>query len=137
GNWLVPYLGGKPYLRKPPLMNWVIAGSFKLTGVKNEWTARLPSALAVLAMGATMIGVAGPGWMKPGTALIAGIMAMTFFGVLAKARFAGAEIEGVYGPLFGIAITLWLAWWKRGVSPWLTWTVPFVFLGLGLLTKAP
>jgi 4-amino-4-deoxy-L-arabinose transferase-like glycosyltransferase len=137
GNWLVPYLGGKPYLRKPPLMNWVIAGSFKLTGVKNEWTARLPSALAVLAMGVTMIGVAGPGWMKPGTALIAGIMAMTFFGVLAKARFAGAEIEGVYGPLFGIAITLWLAWWKRGVSPWLTWIVPFVFLGLGLLAKAP
>jgi 4-amino-4-deoxy-L-arabinose transferase-like glycosyltransferase len=88
-------------------------------------------------MGVTMIGVAGRGWMKPGSALIAAIMAMTFFGVLAKARFAGAEIEGVYGPLFGIAITLWLAWWKRGVSPWLTWTVPFVFLGLGLLTKAP
>jgi 4-amino-4-deoxy-L-arabinose transferase-like glycosyltransferase len=137
GNWLVPYLGGKPYLRKPPLMNWVIAGSFKVTGVRNEWTARLPSALAVLAMGATMIGVAGPGWMKPEMGLIAAIMAMTFFGLLAKARFAGAEIEGVYAPLFGIAITLWLASWRRGVSPWFTWTVPFVFLGLGLLTKAP
>jgi 4-amino-4-deoxy-L-arabinose transferase-like glycosyltransferase len=137
GNWLVPYLGGKPYLRKPPLMNWVIAGSFKLTGVRNEWTARLPSALAVLAMGATVIGVAGRGWMKPGTALIAAIMAMTFFGLLAKARFAGAEIEGVYAPLFGIAITLWLAWWRRGVSPWLTWTVPFVFLALGVLAKLP
>jgi 4-amino-4-deoxy-L-arabinose transferase-like glycosyltransferase len=137
GNWLVPYLGGKPYLRKPPLMNWVIAGSFKLTGVRNEWTARLPSALAVLAMGATMIGVAGRGWMKPEIALIAAIMAMTFFGLLAKARFAGAEIEGVYAPLFGIAVTLWLAWWRRGVSPWLTWTVPFLFLALGVLTKLP
>lgn len=137
GNWVVPYLGGKPYLRKPPLMNWVIAASFKVTGVKNEWTARLPSALAVLAMGMTMIGVAGRGWLRPETALIAAIMAMTFFGVLAKARFAGAEIEGVYGPLFGIAMTLWLAWWRRGLSPWLTWTVPFVFLGLGVLTKAP
>jgi len=41
GNWLVPYLGSEPYLRKPPLINWVIAGSFKLTGVRNEWTARL------------------------------------------------------------------------------------------------
>lgn len=137
GNWVVPYLGGKPYLRKPPMMNWVIAASFKITGVRNEWTARMPSALAVLAMGATMIGVAGGGWTMPGAALIAAIMSMTFFGVLAKARFAGAEIEGVYGPLFGIAITLWLAWWRRGVSPWLTWTIPFVFLGLGLLTKAP
>src|SRR5215210_6156688 len=56
GNWLVPYVGGKPFLRKPPLMNWAIAASFKLTGVRNEWTARLPSALAVLALGLTIAG---------------------------------------------------------------------------------
>jgi 4-amino-4-deoxy-L-arabinose transferase-like glycosyltransferase len=67
--------------------------------------------------------------------LIAAIMAMTFFGLLAKARFAGAEIEGVYVPLFGIAMTLWLAWRCRGITPWLVWCIPFVFLGLGLLTK--
>src|SRR5437868_15492393 len=49
GNFLVPYIGGQPYLRKPPLVNWMIAGAFKLTGTRNEWTARLPSALCVLA----------------------------------------------------------------------------------------
>lgn len=137
GDWLVPYLGGKPYLRKPPLMNWLLALSFKATGVRNEWTARLPSALTVLALGLTIVGVSGPGWMKPGTALVAAIMATTSFGLLAKARFAGAEIDGVYGALFGIAITLWLAWRAKGVSPWLTWIVPWIPLGLGLLTKVP
>src|SRR5262245_10593351 len=116
GNWLVPYLGGKPYLRKPPMMNWLLAFSFKATGVRNEWTARLPSALTVLALGLTIVGVSGAGWMKPETALVAAIMATTSFGLLAKARFAGAEIEGVYGPLFGIAITLWLAWRAKGAS---------------------
>src|SRR6478672_2704249 len=55
GNWLVPYVGGKPFLRKPPLMNWLIAWSFKATGVRNEWSARLPSALAVLAMALTVV----------------------------------------------------------------------------------
>jgi 4-amino-4-deoxy-L-arabinose transferase-like glycosyltransferase len=45
GNYIVPYVGTEPYLRKPPLINWIVAGAFKLFGVRNEWTARLPSAL--------------------------------------------------------------------------------------------
>lgn len=134
GDWLVPYVGGKPFLRKPPLMNWVIAASFKLTGVRNEWTARLPSALAVLALGLT---IAGSGLLKPRAALAAALMAMTTFGLLAKARFAGGEIEGVYAPLFGIAIVAWLAAWKRGASPWRVWLVPAILLGLAALAKGP
>jgi 4-amino-4-deoxy-L-arabinose transferase-like glycosyltransferase len=145
GNWLVPYVGGKPFLRKPPVMNWLIALSFKVTGVKNEWTARLPSVLAVLAMAATIVAFSGgvdstsngSRWLRPQTALVAAIMTMTTFGLLSKARFAGAEIEGVYVPLFGIAITCWLALSARAASPWLTWIIPFVFLGLGALAKGP
>src|SRR3954462_13625080 len=65
GNYLVPYVGGEPYLRKPPLVNWVIAGMFKLTGVRSEWTARLPSVLCVLALAMTLVAVAGrPGWLS-------------------------------------------------------------------------
>jgi 4-amino-4-deoxy-L-arabinose transferase-like glycosyltransferase len=137
GNWLVPYLGGKPYLRKPPLVNWAIAASFHLTGVRHELTARLPAALAVLALGIGIVAVAGPGWMKVETALAAALMAMTSFGLLAKARFAGAEIEGLYVPLFGLAITLWLAGRARGWSPWAVWLGAAVFLGLGCLAKGP
>jgi 4-amino-4-deoxy-L-arabinose transferase-like glycosyltransferase len=138
GDWLVPYVGGKPFLRKPPLMNWVIAFSFKATGVRKEWSARLPSALAVLAMGLVIASTSsGGGWLQPRAGLAAAIMAMTSFGLLAKARFAGAEIEGVYVPLFGIAMTCWLAWWFQERSPWFGWTVPFVFLGLGALAKGP
>ncbi len=137
GNWLVPYLGGKPYLRKPPLVNWAIAASFRLTGVRSEFTARLPSALAVLALGAGMVALAGPGWLKVETALAAALMAMTSFGLLAKARFAGAEIEGLYVPLFGLAITFWLAGRARGWSPWAVWLSAAFFLGLGCLAKGP
>ncbi|MEQ1859262.1 MAG: glycosyltransferase family 39 protein [Chthoniobacteraceae bacterium] len=134
GDWVVPYVGGKPFLRKPPLMNWVIALSFKLTGIRNEWAARLPSALAVLALGVAIVIASG---LKPGTALAAALMSMTTFGLLAKARFAGGEIEGVYAPLFGIAIVTWLGAWNRGASPWRLWLVPAVFLGLAALAKGP
>src|SRR5712672_3307094 len=45
GNYLVPQVGSEYYFRKPPLVNWLVAASFKLTGLRNEWTARLPSAV--------------------------------------------------------------------------------------------
>src|SRR6516225_10535041 len=48
GNYVVPQVGNYPYYRKPPLVNWLVAASFKIFGARNEWTARLPSALSVL-----------------------------------------------------------------------------------------
>jgi 4-amino-4-deoxy-L-arabinose transferase-like glycosyltransferase len=138
GSWLVPEVGGKPYLRKPPLVNWLIAASFRVTGVRNEWTARMPSALCVLTLALVIVALSsGKGWMNPETGLIAALLAITQFGLLAKARFAGAEIEGIYVPLCGMAITVWMAFWTQRRSPWLTWIVPWVFLGLGCLAKGP
>ena len=43
GNWLYPMLNGNPYLNKPPLLEWLTAGSYKLSGV-SDWTTRLPAA---------------------------------------------------------------------------------------------
>ncbi len=58
GDFLIPHVGSEPYFRKPPLVNWLVAASFKLTGQRNEWTARLPSALCVLAVALAFITVA-------------------------------------------------------------------------------
>ncbi|HEX8296806.1 MAG TPA: phospholipid carrier-dependent glycosyltransferase, partial [Chthoniobacteraceae bacterium] len=137
GNWLVPYVAGEPFLRKPPLVNWMIAGAFQLTSVRNEWTARLPSALCVLALGLTIVATTGGGWLKVKTGLIAAVFAMTQVGLLAKARFAGAEIEGIYAPLSGMAIVCWLAWRTQRRSVWLVWIVPGILLGIACLAKGP
>ena len=32
GNYLVPQVGGETYFRKPPLINWLVAASFKIFG---------------------------------------------------------------------------------------------------------
>ena len=51
GDWVVPKLpiDGtiQPYLGKPPLQFWAIASAFSVFGM-DEWTARLPSFLALL-----------------------------------------------------------------------------------------
>src|SRR6266850_2155701 len=39
--------------------------------------------------------------------------------------------------LCALAIVFWLSFWLQKRSPWLIWTVPFVFLGLGWLAKGP
>lgn len=43
GNWLYPTLAGQSYLLKPPLIDWLIALSYKIAGV-HEFTTRLPGA---------------------------------------------------------------------------------------------
>jgi 4-amino-4-deoxy-L-arabinose transferase-like glycosyltransferase len=45
GEWVVPYLQGEPYLDKPPLMYWLVMGSYRLLGV-HDWSARLVPAVA-------------------------------------------------------------------------------------------
>ena len=140
GNWLVPSVGGKPFLRKPPLVNWAIALSFKWLGRRDEWAARMPSALCVLALCGVMVAVSEVRvrtMLTTEVAFIASVFVLTQFGLLAKARFAGAEIEGIYAPLAGMGMVTWLAWWEQRRAAWLIWTVPFVFLGLASLAKAP
>src|SRR5438477_8301602 len=58
GNYIVPQVGSDPYFRKPPLVNWLIAGSFKIFGFRNEWTARVPSVLCILAVAIAFVTVA-------------------------------------------------------------------------------
>lgn len=134
GDYLVPHIGGQPYLRKPPLVNWLIAGSFKLFGTRNEITARLPSTLAVLAAALAFLFVGGRA-LGPAGAGIAALAWLTNLGVMEKGRMI--EIDALYISLFAIAFVCWLAWWRDNRDGWRAWFVPWLVLGLGLLAKGP
>jgi 4-amino-4-deoxy-L-arabinose transferase-like glycosyltransferase len=134
GNYLVPQVGSEPYLRKPPLVNWLVAASFKLTGCRNEWTARLPSVLCVLSVALAFLTVARSS-LGPTGSLFAALIWLVNFGMIEKGRLI--EIEALYVSLFALALICWLSWWRQRQSPWLTWTLPWIFLGLGLLAKGP
>ena len=49
GSWLVPLLDGRPYIDKPVLFHWLQGISVWLLG-ETEFAARMPSALAALAL---------------------------------------------------------------------------------------
>jgi 4-amino-4-deoxy-L-arabinose transferase-like glycosyltransferase len=134
GNYIVPKVGGISYFSKPPLVNWLIAGSFKIFGIRNEWTARLPSALCVLAVALAFATVARASLGGRGST-IAALVWLSNLGILEKGRLI--EIEALYVSLCALAIIFWLSWWTQKRSPWLTWTVPGIFLGLGWLAKGP
>ena len=134
GDWLVPWIGANPYLRKPPLLNWLIAVSYQATGGRSEFATRLPSVLATLALALTVV-VTGRRWLgAPGTVLAA-VFILTNFAVMESGRLA--ELEALYVSLTGIALMLWLTAWHRGANRWRLWCAPAPFLALGMLTKGP
>lgn len=134
GDYIVPQVGSNPYYRKPPLVNWLVAASFKLFGVRNEWTARLPSALSVLAVAVAFVTVARASLGARGS-LLAAMIWLTNIGIIEKGRLI--EIEGLYVSLCGLAIIFWLSAFLQKKSPWIIWLPASVFLGLGLLAKGP
>src|SRR2546423_14285020 len=89
-NYLVPQVGSEPYFRKPPLVNWLVAASFKLTGLRNEWTARLPSGLCVLFVAIAFLTVTR-GSLGAAGSLIAALIRLANFGLIEKSRLIAIE----------------------------------------------
>jgi 4-amino-4-deoxy-L-arabinose transferase-like glycosyltransferase len=133
GEWTVPYLQGEPYLDKPPLLYWMVMGSYRVFGV-HDWAARLAPALAIHAcvlltylLGRRLVGERAAWW---GALLLA--LAPGFIGV---GRLL--VLDGV--------LTLWvwlsiLAAWEAvrvGRLRWGWWLLTALACGLGGLTKGP
>ncbi len=135
GNYVVPQVGGETYFSKPPLVNWLVAASFKLFGRRNEWTARLPSALCVLAVALAFATMARRGSLGSRGSTVAALMWLTNAGMIEKGRLI--EIEALYVSLCALAIIFWLTFWEQKKSAWLVWIPASIFLGLGCLAKGP
>ena len=134
GDYVLPYSEGKPYHRKPPLINWSIAASFKAMGGESEFAARLPSALSVLLLALTaawaghrLAGPSGSWWLP--------LAILTTVGAVEKGRLA--EIEALFFSLSGMGMLGWLGGWYRGGSPWTRWLWTGVWFGLASLAKGP
>ena len=134
GDWLVPRIGAGPYLRKPPLLNWLIAVCFRASGGPSELAARLPSVVATLALALT-VATAGRRWLGASGALLAAVFTLTNFAVMETGRLA--ELEALYLSLTGIALMLWLTAWQARANAWRLWCAPAPFLALGMLAKGP
>lgn len=54
GNYSVPTVGGEYYYNKPPLYNWILAGTYLLAGNYTEFTTRLPAIIPMFAFAITI-----------------------------------------------------------------------------------
>jgi 4-amino-4-deoxy-L-arabinose transferase-like glycosyltransferase len=87
GDWLWPRLNGASYYNKPPLLAWLIALASWPVGRVTEWTAVLPSAVAVVATVLLTYALARD-LFDPETGRFAALLAMTTQGLFFSAYLA-------------------------------------------------
>jgi len=119
GDLLVPHLYGEVYAYKPPLTYWLVLGSFKLLGVENEWTLRLPIALSAFLLGLAILGLVGRA-CGPGTGMLCALAALT--GVLSIQKIRTAEFDMPLAAGVGVALTCacyCLARKRQNIAIWL------------------
>ena len=90
GDWVVPRLGGVPYLEKPPLLYWCTAASFRLLGF-SEGAGRFPVALFALA-GIGAIYLLGRRVVDRGTGLAAAAILAATPGYFAMGRLLTTDM---------------------------------------------
>jgi 4-amino-4-deoxy-L-arabinose transferase-like glycosyltransferase len=90
-HWLVPVFNGKPRLVKTPLAYWLVAGLVKLGMLMDEFTSRLPSAIAAVLTAAVVLAL-GSRMLPPRAALLGALIFSSSFGLHAWGRDARPEM---------------------------------------------
>ena len=75
-HWMVPVLNGYPRLNKTPLAYWAVGGLFEAGLPRDEFTVRLPSALAAVLMALVTLWL-GRRMFSPPAALLGALMLAT------------------------------------------------------------
>ena len=133
GDLVVPYLEGEPYLEKPPLFYWLVAGAYRAFGVSAA-SARLVPALAVhgcvllaYLFGRRLVGERAAFWGALGLGLAPGFLSMGRLLIL----------DGLL--TFFVTLSVFAAYEavRGGGLRWAWWLLAAAACGLGVLTKGP
>jgi 4-amino-4-deoxy-L-arabinose transferase-like glycosyltransferase len=134
---LVPTLNGEAILTKPPLFYWLQAASYRLTGVVDSASARLPSAIAAMTMLAAIFLVGKR--VRDG---VTGVLAigMTAATVLYVNYSRSAEMDMVFSAL--ITVSMAFLFVDMNVESGLEqkrWPIMgfWLFCGLAFMAKGP
>jgi 4-amino-4-deoxy-L-arabinose transferase-like glycosyltransferase len=114
GGTITPLLYGKPWLEKPALYYWRAMSFFKEFGV-SDWTARLPSSSATLAL--VILVFLHMRRFRPGGHLDAALITTSCIAIVSFARGASTDMQ-LAAP-FCIGMLGWYAWYETGKKFWL------------------
>lgn len=129
-DWIMPVLGGQPWLEKPPLYYWQAMLTYSLFGV-SDWAARLPSAID-----ATLMVVAVYLFFRRfrrGVELDSALIVASCAGVIGYAR--AASMDMALAATFTIGMLGWWAWRESGTRAYLA--AFYILMALGMLAKGP
>jgi dolichol-phosphate mannosyltransferase len=133
GRFVVPVMHGQAYYHKPPLLYWLVMGSYQLFGV-HDWAARLVSC--------------GAGFLGVLVTYLWGRRVLSARAALAGAFILCLSVRFVYlGRMLTMdsLLCLWVvaAWAaahtavRRPLLRWRWWLLSAGACGLGMLTKGP
>jgi len=132
GNWILPINNGGDIPYKPPFFHWCIALFSLLQGHVSEFTSRLPSALALVAMSVGGF-VFFAKRKNANMALLATLLSLTAFEV--HRAGINCRVDMVNTAFMVGALFLMFRWWERGkhTMPWLA----ILCMSVATLTKGP
>ena len=132
GNWILPINNGGDIPYKPPFFHWCIALFSLLQGHVSEFSSRLPSALALVAMSVGGF-VFFAKRKNANMALLATLLSLTAFEV--HRAGINCRVDMVNTAFMVGALFLMFRWWERGkhTMPWLA----ILCMSGATLTKGP
>lgn len=134
GDWLVPRQQGEPFLSRPPLQNWIIAGLGYLRGAVDVWAVRLPSLVAMLLLSLLIYSYARS-YLTPVASMATGLAFATMGQILELGRLAETDI--LLTLFISGSLLLWHLGRTRSWSPYLYWSLAYVCVALATLVKGP
>lgn len=132
GNWVLPVNNGVELAFKPPFFHWCIAALSTLVGTVNEYTSRMPSALALSAM--VLVGYVFYTKRRGAeVAFLAALLTLTNFEV--HRAGVACRVDMVLTAMMVIALYQLYKWGEKGLKG-----IPLVAvlcLSVAALTKGP
>lgn len=132
GNWILPLNYGTDIAYKPPFLYWSIAAISAIFGGVSEFSSRLPSAIAFLAMQFVFFGFVAR-YKDTKTAVITSLLLLTSFEVHRAA--VACRLDMLQVSFIVISLCLLFRWDEKGCKG-IPWTA-VVLMACGTLTKGP
>lgn len=131
-NWILPINNGVDIPYKPPFFHWCIAIFSTLTGHVSEYTSRLPSAIALIAMILTCYRFYAPRSGKE-IAFLTGLITLTNFEI--HRAGINCRVDMVLTAFIVLTLFRFYQWYehKQKGIPWLA----ILFMSGATLTKGP
>ena len=133
GNLLEPSIYGVRWAEKPSLLPYLIAGTARLTGEVNEWSARLPAMLAVLVTALLVLSLTRRYASVPAAFFAA---ACFLFCPMLLQKLTIAEPDTIITVLSFAALVVWWCGAEARVGLW-RWLACGVLLAIAAMAKGP